>query len=298
MSRKKRSLADFDAPSIPTNRVALDQIFVSSLNTRSYVDAEKLAELSASMVNNQQIAPVIVRPSSDGSIPYELIAGKRRFLAAKKANQKDIEVKILNLSDREACLLIREENENRQAVNPIEDALSILNLLKIDTGLEIEEIKLLLYQMVNGKEVPSDFAQQVKQVFADLQSISLSTFVKDRLRLFNLPEPIFQAIVKGDLAHSKGILIARVKDESQRNELLAKVLAQSLSKEQIKVEISALKTKETTINYQEFSSKALSSKIRGDYSRLSRSKKIWDNPKNRSKLEKIAQIMDQLLPSK
>lgn len=297
MPRTKRSLADFDAPSIPTNRIALAQIFVSPLNTRSYVDAEKLAELSASMINNQQIAPVIVRPSSETSIPYELICGKRRFLAAQKANQKDIEVKILNLNDREACLLIREENVSREAPNPIEDTLSILNVLKIDTGLEIDEIKSLLYQMVNGKEVPSDFAQQVEKAFTDLQSISLSTFVKDRLRLFNLPESIFQAIAEGELAYSKGILIARVKDEAQRDKLLAKAIAESLSKEQIKAEISALKAKKTTTNYRELSSEDLSNKIRGDYSRLSRSKKIWDNPKNRSKLEKLAQLMDQLLPS-
>lgn len=292
---KKRSLADFDAPSIISNRLPLDEIAISPLNTRTYIDSEELDALAASMTKNQQIAPVIVRPSPNGSKPYELIAGKRRYLSARQTACKDIEAKILELNDRQACLLIREENQNRQAVNPIEDALSILNLLQIDTGLEVEEIKPLLYQMVNGKEVESDFAEQVENTFADLNSISLSTFVKDRLRLFNLPEPILQAIVEGKLDHSKGIIIARVKDESDRNDLLNKTLAESLSKEQIKAEVLALKSKTTANNYGELSTSDLTNKIRGDYARLSRSKKIWDNPKNRKKIERLARLMDELL---
>lgn len=292
---KKRSLADFDAPSIISNRLPLDEIAISPLNTRTYIDSEELDALAASMTKNQQIAPVIVRPSPNGSKPYELIAGKRRYLSARQTACKDIEAKILELNDRQACLLIREENQNRQAVNPIEDALSILNLLQIDTGLEVEEIKPLLYQMVNGKEVESDFAEQVENTFADLNSISLSTFVKDRLRLFNLPEPILQAIVEGKLDHSKGIIIARVKDESDRNDLLNRTLAESLSKEQIKAEVLALKSKTTANNYGELSTSDLTNKIRGDYARLSRSKKIWDNPKNRKKIERLARLMDELL---
>ena len=292
---KKRSLADFDAPSIISNRLPLDEIAISPLNTRTYIDSEELDALAASMTKNQQIAPVIVRPSPNGSKPYELIAGKRRYLSARQTACKDIEAKILELNDRQACLLIREENQNRQAVNPIEDALSILNLLQIDTGLEVEEIKPLLYQMVNGKEVESDFAEQVENTFADLNSISLSTFVKDRLRLFNLPEPILQAIVEGKLDHSKGIIIARVKDESDRNDLLNRTLAESLSKEQIKAEVLALKSKTTANNYGELSTSDLTDKIRGDYARLSRSKKIWDNPKNRKKIERLARLMDELL---
>ena len=294
MVRKKRSLADFDAPSVVSNRLPLDKIFISPLNTRTYIDAKELETLSASIAKNQQIAPVIVRPASDGPKPYELIAGKRRFLSSKKANAKDIEVKILDLDDRQACLLIREENDNRQAVNPIEDALSILNLLKIDTGLKIEEIKPLLYQTVNGREIPSDFAEQVENTFADLQSISLSTFVKDRLRLFNLPEPILKAIIEGRLAQSKGILIARVKDEFSRDELLEKALNESLSKEQIKAEIAALK-KGAVNNYPKLTSNALNDKIKDNYGRLSRSKKVWDHPKSRKKLEKLARLMDELL---
>ena len=292
---KKRSLADFDAPSIISNRLPLDEIAISPLNTRTYIDSEELDALAASMTKNQQIAPVIVRPSPNGSKPYELIAGKRRYLSARQTACKDIEAKILELNDRQACLLIREENQNRQAVNPIEDALSILNLLQIDTGLEVEEIKPLLYQMVNGKEVESDFAEQVENTFADLNSISLSTFVKDRLRLFNLPEPILQAIVEGKLDHSKGIIIARVKDESDRNDLLNRTLAESLSKEQIKAEVLALKSKTTANNYGELSTSDLTDKIRGDYARLSRSKKIWNNPKNRKKIERLARLMDELL---
>ena len=298
MNRKqKRSLADFDEPEIIKNKLPLAEIGFSALNPRTYFDPDKIAELAASFVEHDMLSSITVRPVSNGEKPYELVVGERRFRAAQVAELDEIEVKIRELSDRQALAIALEENSNREDLNPVEETIGILNLLSLDLGLNKDEITSLLYKMVKGRNVPTDFQEQVEQTFSSLKNLSLSTFVKDRLRLLNLPPSILAAIEQGRLQYTKGLLIARVKDETLQSQLLSEAIEEQLSIAAIKQKIAALESTESSNSYSDLPTDELVQNVRQTYSKLARSKKLWDNPKNRSKIEFLLKTMNNLLES-
>ena len=281
-------------PVIEPQNLRVDRLLFFSLNPRTWFDPQKLQELADSLKANALIAPIIVREIPDKPEYYEVIVGARRVKACKLADILEIRAEIRVLNDREALVLAKEENSNREDPSFIEDTISTLNLIKIDTGLEHDEITPLLYQMVKGRNVPTDFKEKVETVFSDLKTITFSTFVKDRLRLLNLPQDIYEAINQGQLDPTKGVAIAKVKDETQRQELLAVVIASKLSIAEIKAKAAQLKGI-STIDYSSIPSKELESQVRSTYGKLSRNKKVWVDPGKRKKIESLLKSLNNLI---
>ena len=290
----KRRLQDFESPGIVKDTLPLNSIASPLYNPRTYFDPEKLQQLAESFKEHGMIGRVTVRPIEGKEQPYELVAGERRFRAAQLANLAELPVEIKELTDQQAIAVALEENLNREDLNPIEETEGILQLLSLESGLGKPEITSLLYKMIKGRNVPTTFQEVVFKVFESIKNLTWQTFARDRLRLLNLPDPILEAIKQGKIQYTKGIEIAKIQDQSVLDELLDDVITNNLSIKQIKERIAQHKGKSNT-DYSELSTEDLVKDIRQTYQRLSRSKKVWSNQKNRKKIETLLKQLKSLI---
>ena len=148
--------------------------------------------------------------------------------------------------------------------------------------------------MIKGRNVPTTFKEVVDQVFESIKNLTWQTFARDRLRLLNLPTPILEAIKQGKIEYTKGIEIAKVQEQSVRDELLDEVITNNLSIKQIKDRIAQHKGKSNT-DYSDLSIEDLIKDVRQTYQRFSRSKKVWSNQKNRKKIETLLTQIKSLI---
>lgn len=101
----------------------LAMLFESKLNPRRHFDKDKLAELTESVKAQGVLEPILVRHSSDGAgAGYEIVAGARRFRAAKHAGLAEIPVRVVELDDVQVLEVMVTENGQRQDVHPLEEA--------------------------------------------------------------------------------------------------------------------------------------------------------------------------------
>ena len=166
--------------------------------------------------------------------------------------------------------------------------------MSLSSGLEKPEITSLLYKMIKGRNVPTNFFEVVEQVFESLKNLTWQTFPRDRLRLLNLPNPILEAIKQGQIEYTKGIEIAKVQSSSLQGELLNEVITNNLSIKQIKERIAQHKGKSNT-DYSKLSTEELINELRQTYQRFSRSKKVWSNKQNRKKIETLLKQLKNLI---
>ena len=110
-----------------TNRVALDQIEINPKQPRKDFDETALSELAASLKIHDIIQPLTVSKMPNGK--FRLIAGERRYRAAKIAGLKDVPVYVRQANDTELLELALLENLQRENLNSIEIALSYKRLM-------------------------------------------------------------------------------------------------------------------------------------------------------------------------
>jgi len=103
----------------PVLRIPLDRIQPSPWQPRRQFDAEALAELAASIRERGVLQPLLVRRSGDH---YEVIAGERRWRAAREAGLTDVPAILLDAADQDALEVALVENVQREDLNPIEEA--------------------------------------------------------------------------------------------------------------------------------------------------------------------------------
>jgi ParB family transcriptional regulator, chromosome partitioning protein len=113
--------------STATSRIPLDQIEANPNQPRKDFDEASLSELAASVKMHNIIQPLTVMPASNGK--YRLIAGERRFRAAKIAGLKDVPVYVREASSSQILELALLENLQRENLNAIEIALSYKRLM-------------------------------------------------------------------------------------------------------------------------------------------------------------------------
>ena len=109
-------LADAASPT----EVDLDLLQPNRDQPRTYVDEDRLDELSRSIKVSGVIQPILVRPSSDGN--YEIVAGERRWRAAQRAGLMRVPVVVRDVPDEKRLELALVENIQRENLNPIEEA--------------------------------------------------------------------------------------------------------------------------------------------------------------------------------
>ena len=269
------------------NMVAIARIQLPAQQPRRYFDPQKMEQLVLSVKEHGVLEPLLVRTLDDPDI-YELVAGERRYRAAKEAGLSDVPAVIRDLTDEQSVQLALIENLQREDLNPIEETEGVLQLLALKLEMAVNEIPKLLYRMqheAKGKVAHNVMGnpenEAVQAVFASLATMTWESFVNNRLPLLNLPDEVLEALKQGKIAYTKAQAIARVKDEDQRKNLLKDAIAQDFSLIQIKERVDRLKS-----NTEAADQPPLKSQI-DDVLKLAKRSKVWDDPKKQKKLEKV-----------
>lgn len=166
---------------------------------RKNFDDEKLMELANSIKEHGIIQPIIVKEEND---IYTIIAGERRWRAAKQLNLKEVPVIIKDLTEREIVEISLIENIIRENLNPIEEAMAYKRLLK-EFNLTQEEIS--------------------KQVSKSRSAIA------NALRLLNLDERIQGYLIEGVISEGHGRAILGLENKEEQYIIAQKVIDENLN---------------------------------------------------------------------
>lgn len=183
--------------------VDINNIKPNAGQPRKTFDDEKLEELATSIERHGLIQPIVLRASGKG---YEIVAGERRWRAARLVGLKEVPCIVKELTDEENMLLAIIENMQREDLNPIEEAEGLKKM--IDTyGLTQEQVS---YSV--GKSRP---------------------YITNSLRLLRLPEKIREMTADGRLSTGHARAIAAIREKEKQLRLAARTVEEGLSVRQI-----------------------------------------------------------------
>ncbi|MBC7971735.1 MAG: ParB/RepB/Spo0J family partition protein [Verrucomicrobia bacterium] len=290
---RRNSLKDewkFEPELVSDNQsIGIEAITLPASQPRRYFDPQKLQQLTESVRQHGILEPLLVRPTGKAGL-FELVAGERRFRAAKEVGLTAVPVTIRELSDEDSLQLALVENLQREDLNPVEETEGVLQLLGLRLNILPIDVPPLLYRMrnetignTNQNVLINLEAQAVEKVFAELGTISWESFATTRLPLLRLPPEILEALRSGKIAYTKAQAIARIKDDQQRHQLLVEAISQDLSLAQIKTEIANLKAAKGDT---ESEGSSLKNQI-DDVLRLAKRSQVWTDPKKQRRLEKL-----------
>jgi len=234
-----------EAKSPATSHLPLEALLPSPQPRRRFENLEALAE---SIREKGVLQPLLVRPLGDGR--YAIVAGERRYRAAKMAGLAEVPVRVLDLPEKEARLLALVENLQREDLNPYEETLGVLELLSEELGKTRGEVVALLHRMrdeARGK-VPHNVvgnpeAKRVEEVFRALGRMSWESFVQHRLPLLGLPEDLRAALEEGALPYTAALELKKVKNLEARARLLEEVKG-GLSLRELRAKVREVLAKE------------------------------------------------------
>ena len=112
-----------------TNKLPLSEIVPNKFQPRKNFDQENLDDLTNSIKERGVIQPIIVRKSNSDNSKFEIIAGERRWLAARGAGLHDIPVVITDADDLKSLEFAIVENVQRHDLNPLEEAQGYKRLI-------------------------------------------------------------------------------------------------------------------------------------------------------------------------
>jgi ParB family chromosome partitioning protein len=156
---------------------------------RSRIDPEAISDLAHSIATAGVVQPLIVRPLANGT--YELVAGERRWRAAREAGLGEVPAVIRDEGESERLQTALIENMAREDLNPVDEARACAALVE-DLGLSKEEL-----------------ARRVGRSRASISNL---------IRLLDLPDPALDHLRSGELTegHGRAILQARGADVRRR----------------------------------------------------------------------------------
>jgi ParB family transcriptional regulator, chromosome partitioning protein len=180
--------------------LAVGSIKPNTRQPRRRVDAEGVAGLADSVRVQGVIQPIVVRPDGDGG--YELIAGERRWRAAKGAGLATVPAIVRDADDRDSLLLALVENVAREDLSPVEEARAYA-VLQDEFGLSLGDVAERV-----GRSKPA---------------------VSNRLRLLDLPDDVLALVERGALTEGHARAVLAVPDHDGRRRLARRIVQQGLS---------------------------------------------------------------------
>lgn len=191
---------DFSADKSPYQLLPIYKVEPNPTQPRQDFDGEELQNLADSIATHGVVQPLTVRLLDSGY--YQIIAGERRWRAARIAGLTEIPAVVIEADDKKAMELALIENLQRQDLNAVEEALGYQSLME-DYGLTQEETA----QRV-GKSRPA---------------------VANSLRLLNLCPEVLDRVRKGDLSAGHARAVLSLKSEKKQQEAAQKISALGLS---------------------------------------------------------------------
>lgn len=275
----------------------INKIQINDKQPRRYFDPDKMSQLVQSVKEHGILEPLLVRPLKQDK--YELIAGERRLKAAQEAGLTEVPIVSKQFDDKQALQVALLENLQREDLNPVEEVEAILELLTIVMEVTPASIKSILNEASNAKkrklELTENVSRQLEQIetiLAGIGKFNAESFRTSRLPLLNLPSDILEVLRQGKIEYTKARVIARVKDEQQRSDLLDEAISQNLSLTQIKELIQKIEQNQTDI--EETPQQQLTRRY-SDVGKRLKSTKIWDDTRKRKKLERLLGDLEKLL---
>ena len=192
-----------------TNKLSLSDIVPNKFQPRKNFEEENLEDLTNSIKERGIIQPIIVRRSTSENSKYEIIAGERRWLAARKAGLHDIPVVITEADDLKSLEFAIVENVQRHDLNPLEEA---------------QGYKRLIDEFSYDQEKVSKFIGKSR------------SYITNSLRLLNLPNEILKFIEEKKLTsgHAK-ILVGLDNALFIANKIIEKKLSVRQSENFVKI---------------------------------------------------------------
>ncbi len=167
---------------------------------RGRFDEDRLAELADSIREHGVIQPLTVRRLEGGY--YQIIAGERRWRAARMAGLFEVPARIMEADDKRTAVLAMVENLQREDLNPVEEARGYRSLMR-DYSMTQEQAA-----SVVGKSRP---------------------VITNALRLLTLPDKVLDMLEKGLLSQSQGRALLELADEKDRLEAALAVTEKGLT---------------------------------------------------------------------
>ena len=174
--------------------IPIEAIHPNPRQPRRRFEPEATAGLAASIRHQGVLQPVVVRPRSEGG--FELIAGERRWRAAREAGVPTLPAVVRNADDRDTLLLGLVENVAREDLSPVEEARAYAMLM--------DEFELALGEIAErvGRSKPS---------------------VSNRLRLLELPEEVLWMLARGDISEGHARAVLSLPDDDARLRLARRI---------------------------------------------------------------------------
>ena len=187
--------ADIDLAQLP-----VDAIHPNPRQPRRRFEHEATASLAESIRSQGVVQPVLVRPRAAGG--WELIAGERRWRAAREAGAATIPAVVRQVDDRDSLLLALVENVAREQLSPVEEARAYAAL--------VDEFALSLGEVAErvGRSKPS---------------------VSNRLRMLELPDDVLAMVERGELSEGHARAVLAVPDQDGRRRLARQIVRRGLS---------------------------------------------------------------------
>ena len=183
-------------------KLALTQLVPGKHQPRKVFDGNALSELAVSIKNQGVIQPLLVRLLPGMPQRYEIVAGERRWRAARMAGLTEVPVIVTEYTDKEAMTVALVENLQREDLNPMEEA-EALQALKEAHGLSQEAL-----------------AEQLGKS---------RSAVANALRLLQLSAAMQDSLARGDISAGHARALLSVSDEKLREKLHAAVMQHHLS---------------------------------------------------------------------
>ncbi|HSF46797.1 MAG TPA: ParB/RepB/Spo0J family partition protein [Burkholderiales bacterium] len=196
-------------------RLKLEQIRPGKFQPRARMDPESLSELAESIKSRGVVQPLLVRPVNPGQ--YEIIAGERRWRAAKMAGLSEVPGLVREVPDEAALAIALIENIQREDLNPLEEASGLARLIN-DFGMTHE-----------------DAAQAIGRS---------RSAVTNLLRLLTLALPVRELLLKGEIemGHARALLAL---DGAKQIELAQLAAARALSVREVERQVKRLQAPAT-----------------------------------------------------
>ena len=179
--------------------IKLDEIRSNPYQPRKTFNEESLRELAVSIKEYGVVQPVIVKKSIRG---YELIAGERRCKASRLAGLTEVPAIIKDFTDQEMMEIALIENIQREDLNPIDEAKSVMNIIKI--------------------------REMTQEEFANKFGKSRS-YITNLLGLLKLPDNIQKMVINKEISASHARTLSKLDDEVQIETIANRIINEKLN---------------------------------------------------------------------
>ena len=217
-------------------KIPIDKIIPNRYQPRTVFDDEKIEELARTIHTHGVIQPIVIRPMSDDSDKYEIIAGERRYRAMKSLQWTEVPAIVRQLNDRETASIALIENLQREELSAIEEALAYQQLL----GLHSLTQEALAQRLGKGQST-----------------------VANKLRLLKLPQFVQDAILNREISERHARALIAIKDEQLQMQLIAATKEYDWNVRQLEEQIKKLlHPEEPEVKKRKPTRKAISKDVR------------------------------------